>query len=247
MNEMTILNYDGNNVRMIEKDGEPWWVLKDVCAVLDISHITDTAKRLDEDEVGQTEVIDRLGRNQATTIVNESGLYAVILRSDKPQAKPFRKWVTSEVLPSIRRTGRYVADNNFRQDNSTQQELNIRELEARAKVAEVLYKLLDVDTLSPTYRNILICKTAEAACGVPVLPLPKTERATYSAKEIGEKLGISAQKIGRLANLYGMKTDEFGAWYHDKAAHSSKEVDSFRYYENAVERFREIIQEETNG
>jgi len=246
MNEMTILNYDGNNVRMIEKDGEPWWVLKDVAEILGVKNSRDYTAKLDDDEKG-VDLIDTPSGKQNMTIINESGLYAVILRSDKPQAKPFRKWVTSEVLPSIRRTGRYVADNNVQQDNSTQQELNVRELEARAKVAEVLYKLLDVDTLSPTYRNILICKTAEAACGIPVLPLPKTERATYSAKEIGEKLGISAQKIGRLANLYGMKTDEFGAWYHDKAAHSSKEVDSFRYYDNAVERFREIIQEETNG
>ena len=93
----------------------------------------------------------------------------------------------------------------------------------------MLYKLLDVETLSPNYKNILVCKTAEAACGVPVLPLPKTERLTYSAAEIGQRLGISGQKVGRLANLHGIKTEEYGAWYHDKAAHSAKEVDTFRY------------------
>lgn len=89
-------------------NGEPWFVLKDVCEVLGISHITDTAKRMDEDEVGQTEVTDSMGRKQSTYIINESGLYNVILRSDKPEAKPFRKWVTSEVLPSIRKHGAYM-------------------------------------------------------------------------------------------------------------------------------------------
>lgn len=109
MNELQVFQYNSMEVRTVRKDGEPWFVLKDVCQVLDISHVKDTADRLDQDEVGQTEVTDRLGRKQMTTIISESGLYAVILRSDKPEAKPFRKWVTSEVLPSIRKNGGYIA------------------------------------------------------------------------------------------------------------------------------------------
>ena len=103
MNDIQIFNYNSSEVRTIQTDGEPWFVLRDVCNVLGISHVKDTADRLDQDEVGQTEVIDSLGRKQTATIINESGLYNVILRSDKPEAKPFRKWVTSEVLPTIRR------------------------------------------------------------------------------------------------------------------------------------------------
>lgn len=108
MNNLQIFNYKGKEVRTVEKDGQPWWVLKDVCDVLDISHVKDTAGRLDSDEVGQTEVIDSLGRKQTAWCINESGLYNVIIRSDKPEAKPFRKWVTSEVLPSIRKHGAYM-------------------------------------------------------------------------------------------------------------------------------------------
>ena len=108
MNNIQIFTYNSNEVRTIQKDGEPWFVLKDVCQVLGISHVKDTADRLDQDEVGQTEVIDSLGRKQTAGIINESGLYNVILRSDKPEAKPFRKWVTSEVLPSIRKHGAYI-------------------------------------------------------------------------------------------------------------------------------------------
>lgn len=108
MNELQIFNYNGGEVRTVQKDGEPWFVLKDVCTALGISHVKDTANRLENDEVGQTEVIDSIGRTQTATIINESGLYSVILRSDKPEAKPFRKWVTSEVLPSIRKHGAYM-------------------------------------------------------------------------------------------------------------------------------------------
>lgn len=108
MNDILVFHYKSSEVRTVELNGEPWFVLKDVCAVLGISHITDTAKRMDEDEVGQTEVTDSMGRKQSTYVINESGLYNVILRSDKPEAKPFRKWVTSEVLPSIRKTGSYT-------------------------------------------------------------------------------------------------------------------------------------------
>ena len=88
-------------------NGETWFVLKDVCVVLGITDHKVVARRLEEDEVCQIPLTDSLGRTQETTVINESGLYNVILRSDKPEAKPFRKFVTSEVLPSIRKTGGY--------------------------------------------------------------------------------------------------------------------------------------------
>ena len=81
-------------------------MLADVCRVLGIQNSRDVVKRLDEDEKG-VDLIDTPGCPQEMTVINESGLYSVILRSDKPQAKSFKRWVTHEVLPSIRRTGRY--------------------------------------------------------------------------------------------------------------------------------------------
>ena len=114
MSELQIFNYDGNEVRTIQIDGEPWWVLKDVCTVLSIGNARDVFSRLDDDEKG-VDQIDTLGGKQYMQIVNESGLYNVILRSDKPQAKPFRKWVTSEVLPSIRKNGAYLTPETLEQ------------------------------------------------------------------------------------------------------------------------------------
>jgi anti-repressor protein len=107
MNNLQVFNYNGNEVRTIQKDGEPWWVLKDVCEVLGLSSPHKVFDRLDEDEKGRNQ-IPTPGGEQEMTVVNESGLYNVILRSDKPEAKPFRKWVTSEVLPSIRKHGAYM-------------------------------------------------------------------------------------------------------------------------------------------
>lgn len=103
MNEMQVFKYEDNEVRTVEQGGEVWWVLADVCRVLDIKNPTDVRKRLDEDERARF----NLGRQGEANIISESGLYKVILRSDKPKAKKFTRWVTHEVLPTIRRTGGY--------------------------------------------------------------------------------------------------------------------------------------------
>ena len=107
MNDLQIFVYSGEQLRTIQQPDGLWWVLRDVCQVLGIANHKMVAQRLDEDEVSLTDLIDAMGRTQKTTIINEPGLYAVILRSDKPEAKAFKRWVTHEVLPSIRRTGAY--------------------------------------------------------------------------------------------------------------------------------------------
>ena len=108
MNKLQVFSYEGKEVRTIQRNGETWWVLKDVCGVLELSNARMIADRLDEDDVSLAYVTDSLGRQQQTNIVNESGLYNVILRSDKPEAKKFKRWVTHEVLPQIRRHGAYI-------------------------------------------------------------------------------------------------------------------------------------------
>ena len=101
-NEIQVWNYESSEIRTVQVNGEPWFVLADVCKVLELSSPHKVAERLDGDEKGRNQ-IPTLGGVQEMAVVNESGLYTVILRSDKPQAKPFRKWVTSVVLPSIRK------------------------------------------------------------------------------------------------------------------------------------------------
>lgn len=111
MNDIQIFNYNDKEIRTVKKDGDLWWVLKDVCEVLELSNPTMIAGRLDEDERAKFD----LGRQGETNIINESGLYNVILRSDKPEAKKFKRWVTHEVLPSIRKHGAYMNEQTLEQ------------------------------------------------------------------------------------------------------------------------------------
>lgn len=99
----------GQTVRTVVIDGEPWFVARDVCAVLAIANSRMAVSRLDGDGVSTTDVIDSMGRTQRAAIVNEGGLYELIFLSRKPEARAFRRWVTHEVLPAIRKTGRYEA------------------------------------------------------------------------------------------------------------------------------------------
>lgn len=100
--------YSGHSVRALTRDGEPWFVGRDVCAVLDIADARASLNLLDEDERDSVPVADSLGREQSTIVINEPGLYSLILRSRKPEAKAFKRWVTHEVLPTIRRAGQFA-------------------------------------------------------------------------------------------------------------------------------------------
>lgn len=107
-NPITLFNFNRIDVRVITKENEPWFVLNDVCKILELENSRNVTARLDNDEKDYVHIMDAIGRERETTIINESGLYSLILRSRKSEAKHFKKWVTSEVLPSIRKTGGYL-------------------------------------------------------------------------------------------------------------------------------------------
>lgn len=105
---MQIFEYEDNDqFRVIDREGEPWFILTEVCKKIGIANPRDAASRLDDDEKDGVGISDAMGREQKTTVISESGLYSLVLRSSKPEAKRFKKWITSEVLPSIRKTGSY--------------------------------------------------------------------------------------------------------------------------------------------
>ena len=104
-------NFNSSQIRIIEKDNQPLFIAKDICQILGIKNSRDALSRLDDDEKDSVGLTDSIGRARQTPAVNESGLYALIMQSRKKNAKQFRKWVTGEVLPAIRRNGSYsVAD-----------------------------------------------------------------------------------------------------------------------------------------
>ncbi len=118
MSELKIFNYENNQVRTTIKNGEIYWVLKDVCEILGLSNSRKVAERLDEDEKSNVTLSDIKDAsfdipNRGLTLINEAGLYKVIFRSDKPEAKKFMHWVTREVLPSIRKHGAYITSDKM--------------------------------------------------------------------------------------------------------------------------------------
>lgn len=108
-NEIQQFDFKGASLRTLtDEAGEPWFVLKDCMSILDLGNPTETVKMFDDDEFSTTEVIDSIGRRQQAYIISEPGLYRLVMRSRKPEAKEFQRWVTHEVLPPIRRTGGYI-------------------------------------------------------------------------------------------------------------------------------------------
>lgn len=111
MNDLQVFDFEQKSVRVVMKGSEPWWVAKDVADILEFQDAANAIRLLDEDEKG-TQKVSTPGGEQEMSVINESGLYTLIMRSNKPEAKRFRKWVTSEVLPTIRKTGRYSVKSN---------------------------------------------------------------------------------------------------------------------------------------
>lgn len=108
-NEIQKFDFKGAALRTLtDEAGEPWFVLKDCMSILDLGNPTETVKMFDKDEFSTTEVIDSIGRRQQTYIISEPGLYRLVMKSRKPEAKEFQRWVTHEVLPQIRKTGGYI-------------------------------------------------------------------------------------------------------------------------------------------
>lgn len=105
------LEYESEPIRVVQvDDGKPWWIVGDVCVILGLGSPHKAIERLDEDERKTFPVIDATGKNQETWCTNELCLYSLILRSYKPKAKKFERWITHEVLPALRSTGKYEID-----------------------------------------------------------------------------------------------------------------------------------------
>lgn len=230
----TFQNSDFGNIRTITIDAEPWFVGKDVAQALGYSDTDQALRKHVDAEDKLTRQIDGSGQGRNMTLINESGIYSLILSSKLPTAKQFKRWVTSEVLPAIRKNGYY----SFFKDGKEQ--TIIRDRESRSRIAEIWLALSD-KVKSETYQQICISYASKELAGQEVIPLPLSTQHHYSAGEVGEMFGVSAHKIGMIAKRNNMKTEMFGCWYHDKSPYSNREVDTFRYNNAAIERFRELL------
>ena len=234
-NELQIFNNsDFGNIRVVENSGEPWFVGKDVAEVLGYTNPSKAlADHVDADDKLNNETLLSLGQ-RGGWLINESGLYSLILSSKLPTAKKFKRWVTSEVLPAIRKTGSYKTP----KQSSDRDKAMLKNAQARSAK---LWLEIAKNTGIQTYKDVCNAYAAKELAGEDVLPLPKVQEKSYSATDIGEMLGVSKSRIGALANKNNMKCDEYGSWFHDKSPYSGKEVETFRYNSKAIEKFRSLL------
>ena len=161
-----IFNFENSQVRVVNQDGEPWFVAKDVCEVLELGNPSQALNRLDEDEKDTLILNDGTPGNPNTSIVNEYGLYSLVLGSRKPEAKSFKRWVTHDVIPSIRKHGAYLTPERIEEallnpDTIIKLATTLKaEREARlaleAKVEQDKPKTLFADAVATSQNSILI-------------------------------------------------------------------------------------------
>lgn len=220
-------------IRTIEEKGKIYFCGKDVATALGYA----IPRKAIADHCKAKGVLKRNtltgGGRQELSFIDEGNLYRLITHSKLPDAEKFESWVFDEVLPSIRKTGGY----GLREKN-----IEIREQNARIRTAQLLFKISE--RTQTEYKQVLHARITEMLTGERILPLPEVNELTYSAGEIGEMLGVSANKIGRLANTHGLKTEQYGKYFYDKAKTADKQVETFRYYKKVIEVFKSLLSAE---
>ena len=242
----TFQNLEFGEIRSMTINGEPWFVGKDVATALGYTNASKALNdHVDSEDKLNNETLSSLGQ-RGGWLINESGMYSLILGSKLDGAKRFKRWVTSEVLPSIRKSGAYATDSAAAEYKA--RELRIKEMNAQARLINAetrrLVALQKEKGLSKVAVDTLAIKAMEEISGKDLGDyLPQTGRL-YSASEVGNAFGISAAKVGRIANAYGLKTEEYGIVVLDKSRYSAKEVSSFRYNEKGKAKIGEIVRGE---
>lgn len=244
MNELTLIKsaeFGEIQCDFYGKDNEIYMTISQLAACLGYADRSGVQKIVDRNDYlnkpefsGWDNLSLPSGGTQKTRIFTEDGIYEVTMLSKTEKAKEFRAWVR-KILKSLRSGKAALVGMTEYQQMMAQ----TRAENARIRKAQSLIKI--ADEYDGTYRQIMHAYATKELTGEFLLPLPKLEAKTYSAEEIGETLGISKQMVGILTNRHGLKTDLYGAWFNDKAKGHSKEVQSFRYYENIIPVLRGII------
>ena len=184
-----------------------------------------------------TKLMSTDGKQYNTRIFTEDGIYEATFLSKTKKAREFRAFVR-QVIKALRK-------GELRLVGMSEYDRMMVETEAKrveAQRAEFWNGL--AGQYEGTYRQVLQAYATKELAGEFVLPLPKLEAKTYSAGEIGERLGVSGNQVGRLVNQHGLKTEQYGAWFNDKSRYSKKEVQSFRYYESIIPVLEALLRDE---
>ena len=186
MNAMSPFFFESNQVRAFEISGEPWFIAVDVCAALEIENSRRATARLDADEKGVT-TVNTLGGAQEVATINESGLYSLILTSRKPSAKRFRKWVTAEVLPAIRRTGSYSV-----QPAASAPAIDVRD---PSQLATIAIQLIEVNRELERRAETAEAKAEAMAPTVAAYDRLATADGSLCLTDAAKTLGVQPRKL----------------------------------------------------
>lgn len=241
LNALTSYQFEENPVRIVMVAGDPWFVANDLAAALGYRMASDMARNLDEDERG-THIVRTLGGEQEMTIISESGMYACVLKSRREEAKRFRKWVTAEVLPALRKTGRYEMHDL---DPAPAQALDMDpvRLQAGANVVRLAMRLYGPAAARGLWAQVGLppcISDSEAVFDGDPLAVPLkaylAERQETTIAQAAEGMGMkdidwsTRQRIGRLLAMWGWqqrtrKMDKRAARVFSRPAPMIGEVD----------------------
>ncbi len=248
----------GKELTMYGTLENPLFLAKDVAEWIEYSktsegyyNVSKMLMTVDEDEkITITISNSDSGNGYSAKCLTEDGLYEVLMQSRKPIAKRFKKEV-KRILKELRLKGESKIEKVPVQSQKTEAEIRneTRELinesnRIKLETAKFLKQFAEkYSSTNKTYEQVLDAYSIKEVIGQFVLPLPALEEKNWSATEVGQMLGISANMVGKIANELKIKTDEYGKWYVDKARYSNKEVNSFRYNQKGVDRIRERLNE----
>lgn len=249
--EKSIQLFNSNNffVRLFNDNGEIWFVAKDIAQALEYSEagsITTLFGKVPEIWKG-SKPIATPGGVQEMLCLSENGVYFFLGRSDKEKALPYQMWIAGDVVPSIRKTGSYTTGLSTEDRELKLMELTAKNKELDLRAAEIILDMLNAPPfpITPETKTVFAHEVYRLTSGHECIAmLPECTEKWYTASDIGSVLGISANKVGRLANKHCIKPpigeyNEYGRWIFSKSKHSSREVPSFIYSEEGLDWFRE--------
>ena len=260
-----IFNSKDFYVRSFNDNGEIWFVAKDIAQALDyaessINQVNNLFANVPAIWADHKPIIVRsengVVQKRDMLCLTENGVYFFLGRSDKEKALPYQMWIAGDVVQSIRKTGSYSV-----KPSNDEIELRLKDLETRNKEldaknreldmrgAEIIQKVLDNPPfpITPETRTVFAHEVYRLTSGHECLTiLPECTDKWYTAGDIGAVLGISACKVGKIANKYGLKppegeSNQYGRWIVSKSKHSAREVPSFIYSGDGLEWFKENI------
>ena len=243
-NSIRVFNYKSSSEQLVtvsglKYKGKPVFLAIELAVSLGYSNPSDALKKHCKSLINLNYRESReLGFDNPRGVIlaGQADMFRLIMRSKLPSAENVQDWVCEQVLPEIMETGSYSIKKS---QSGLPEYRQARTLKMSVDAITNLFDLMP--NLSNEAKQCAAANIVNPIVGFEAVPLPVLEQKYYSAGEVGEMLEVSANKIGRIANKNGLKTDEFGKFFLDKSAHSSKQVEALRYNDNGITALRHII------